>query len=230
MQNDRSKPVLFTFLSSFHVKSKTHPSDVAVVCVVPASIGRMADEGRVVPTHGDPSVHHDRVQRVPAVALETRSNILKTTGAVARGATYRTHLSEAGREGFFGDLREVKGFWEGDRAVQFSRLVAASPEPFKADAQNLRQRDKFDALKNRFFFFLKCQLLDVRVGEEEGFTHVDGVCVPHVGQEQQFRPRSSCCSKCDVRQCSWMTRLALASAVSCCQYSGDIQRVSLGLN
>lgn len=61
------------------------------------------------------------------------------------------YLSEAGRQGFFNNLGEVKGFRECDHAVQFSGSVEATSEPFEADAQNLRQGEKFDSLEKIFF-------------------------------------------------------------------------------
>lgn len=66
----------------------------------------------------------------------------------------KSYLSEAGREGFVNNLGEVKGFRECDHAVQFSGSVEVTSEPFEADAQNLRQGEKFDSLEKIFFF--KC--------------------------------------------------------------------------
>lgn len=41
---------------------------------------------------------------------------------------------------------------------------------------------------------------------EKSFTHLDGVCLPHFGQRQQFSPCSSWCWKYDVKQPSWKSR------------------------
>lgn len=62
----------------------------------------------------------------------------------------KSHLSQAGREGVSDHLGKVKGLWERDRAVQFSCSAAANAEPFEADAQNPRQREKFGPLRKIF--------------------------------------------------------------------------------
>lgn len=80
----------------------------------------------------------------------------------------------------------------------------------------------------RRFFFLNVRVSVFKYHHSEmkkSFTHLDGVCVPHFGQKQQFSPRSSSCRKYDFKQPSWesskryeATGLALASAVCCHRY------------
>lgn len=66
----------------------------------------------------------------------------------------------------------------------------AKAEPFEADAQNLRQREKFDPLKK--IFNVSGSVFKYHGGGgEKSFTHFDGVCFPHFEQKQQFSPRSS---------------------------------------
>lgn len=62
----------------------------------------------------------------------------------------KSYLSEAGGEGVFNNLSEVKGLRERHPAVQFPCFIVAKAESFEAYAQNLRQREKFDPLKKIF--------------------------------------------------------------------------------
>lgn len=137
----------FSFIVTHELR--IHPLHTAVVDVIPALIGWRTDEGRVVSTGGDPSVHHDCVQRVAAAALKPWNLTLWNVQSPEGGG--KSYLSEAGREGFFNNLGEVKGFRERDQAVQFSGSVEVTSEPFEADAQNLRQGEKFDSLERIFF-------------------------------------------------------------------------------
>lgn len=55
-------------------------------------------------------------------------------------------------------------------------------------------------------FFLNVRVSFFKYHHSEmnkSFTHLDGVCVPHFWQKQQFSPRSSSCRKYDVKQPSW---------------------------
>lgn len=61
----------------------------------------------------------------------------------------KKYLGKVWGECFFGDLREVKGFWKSNLAVKFSGATGAVSEPFQVQAQDTRQEKQFDTLRKR---------------------------------------------------------------------------------
>ena len=65
-------------------------------------------------------------------------------------------LSYQGRvrwERVFNSVREVKLFWKGDFAVEFSGARVAISNPFQVHTQNLREGEQFETLKKNFKSF-----------------------------------------------------------------------------
>lgn len=143
-------------------------------------------------------MHDHCIQSVPAVALEKTICLVNDTGSnvwIIQGKD--EHLGKVGGERSSDDLREVKRFWESDRAIELPGAAAATPEPFQVHAQDPGQGEHFDALgKKRWLTSVSFVLSALK----PNLTRLDGVFVPHVGHEQQFMPRSSWSPKKEVMQ------------------------------
>lgn len=127
----------------------------AVVRVEPLLGDCVADVGGVVSEHGESMVHHHGIQSVPALTLEQDTYVLvsydKKKKKLNVRMTYRTEHHLCGKvwqERASCSLGEVKGLWEGDRAVELSgAAAAAAPKPFQVHAQDSRQGEHFESLR-----------------------------------------------------------------------------------